>query len=233
MKLFSVLLPYLLMLIILTACQSEHLQTTAPLLIPEKASVNGKAEALNEQSEISPLQPSEPALNSAEAYTEESIVPVRIQIPRIQVDAEVEKVGILENGQMGVPKEEMNVGWFEPGYKPGQSGSAVLAGHVDNKTGPSIFFYLKTLEKGDKVLITGEDGTTLSFVVKNLASYKTEESPIGYIFGKSDIPRLNLITCTGTYNKKTRQHEKRLVVFTELEGFEHNKQNLANDLVKE
>jgi len=187
-----------------------------------------------EQSEKLPIQPRELALNSPEASSEESslnfpeepassslsalkpIVPIRIQIPHIQVDADVEKVGILENGQMGIPLEEMNIGWFEPGYKPGQNGSAVMAGHVDNKSGPSVFFYLKLLEVGDKVFITGEDGTTLTFIVKDLATYKTEESPIDYIFSKSDVPRLNLITCTGTFNKKNRSHEERLVVFTEL-----------------
>ncbi|WP_347548887.1 sortase [Pseudalkalibacillus hwajinpoensis] len=108
------------------------------------------------------------AAKDAEKDTEEGIVPVKIDIPAIDVSANIENVGVLENGQMGVPSNIDDVGWFEPGYKPGTTGNAVLAGHVDSKTGPAIFFYLDQLSEGNEIILTDKDGKTLTFVVKGM-----------------------------------------------------------------
>ncbi|MYL35108.1 sortase [Pontibacillus yanchengensis] len=144
------------------------------------------------------------------------IVPKHIKIPAIDVDTDILNVGILDNGQMGVPDDTVNVGWFEPGTKPGNTGNAVMAGHVDSYQGAAVFFYLKDLKKGDEVTVTNKDGEKRTFVVQKLESYPTEKAPIEQIFGKTDNQNLNLITCTGTYNHDKQDHEKRLVVYTEL-----------------
>ncbi len=148
--------------------------------------------------------------------TEEGIIPVKVEIPSIEVTASIEQVGMLENGQMGVPSNINDVGWFEPGFKPGTKGNAVLAGHVDSKTGPAIFFYLKKLSKGDEIILTAKDGEELTFVVSGKESYPYTDSPIEKIFGPTDSRKLNLITCTGTFNRSKGTHEERLVVSTEL-----------------
>lgn len=144
------------------------------------------------------------------------ITPVKVDIPSIDVEANIEQVGILENGQMGVPQEINNVGWFEPGVNPGNRGSAVLAGHVDSKTGPAIFFNLRDLKQGDEIFVTDEKGATLTFVVKKQESYPRESAPIDEIFQTSEGQNLNLITCSGTFNRSKGTHEERLVVFAEL-----------------
>ncbi|MDR0136595.1 class F sortase [Metabacillus idriensis] len=144
------------------------------------------------------------------------ITPVKVNIPSINVEANIEQVGILENGQMGVPQEINNVGWFEPGVKPGSRGSAVLAGHVDSKTGPAIFFNLKDLKQGDEIIVTDEKGTSLTFIVKNQESYPRGSAPIDEIFQTEEGQNLNLITCSGTFNRSAGTHEERLVVFAEL-----------------
>jgi len=145
-----------------------------------------------------------------------SIVPASVEIPAIGVNAAIEPVDILENGQMGVPKEVNNVGWFEPGIKPGNVGNAVLAGHVDSKTGPAIFFDLKKLEKGHQVIVKDAEGKQLTFVVQSKKSYKRDSAPINEVFGSSNEKKLNLITCTGRFNQSEGTHEERLVVYTEL-----------------
>lgn len=144
------------------------------------------------------------------------IEPTTLYIPAIDVETEIVPVGILENGEMGVPEDDTKVGWFEPGYQPGLRGNAVIAGHVDNKRGPAVFFYLKDLKKGDKIHVSNDNGVTLTFIVQKTESYKTEEAPIQEIFGKFPRPRLNLITCTGRFDRKLGGHEERLVVYTEL-----------------
>jgi LPXTG-site transpeptidase (sortase) family protein len=146
----------------------------------------------------------------------ESIMPSRIQIPKLNVDAKIETVGLLDNGQMGVPASFETVGWYENGPKPGERGNAVFAGHVDSKKGPAVFFYLKKLKEGDEVIVFDKKGKSLTFMVKDVKNYPTELSPVDEIFDYSYQSHLNLITCTGVYNRKTGNHSERLVVYTIL-----------------
>jgi sortase A len=144
------------------------------------------------------------------------VVPVSLSIPAIEVQAAVMNVGLLENGQMGVPSDYMEVGWFEPGTKPGERGNAVLAGHVDSKTGPAIFFNLNELEVGDEVMVTGEKGKKLTFIVRDKKVFPKDNAPVSEIFGYTSRRQLNLITCTGTFDRKQGGHIDRLVIYTEL-----------------
>ncbi|WP_394176129.1 class F sortase [Guptibacillus hwajinpoensis] len=146
----------------------------------------------------------------------EGIVPERLSIPAINVDAEIEHIGQLPDGQMDVPKDDRNVGWYEPGAKPGEMGNSVLAGHVDNKTGPSVFFHLGDLEQGDIVTISDENGTSYDFEVQKIESYPRKEAPLEKVFGITSQSSLNLITCSGTFNRDAGTHEKRMVVYTTL-----------------
>ncbi|MDQ0219722.1 sortase [Peribacillus cavernae] len=144
------------------------------------------------------------------------IVPQTIEIPEIKVTTSIEQVGVLENGQMDVPKDDKKVGWFEPGTLPGEIGSSVFAGHVDNKTGPAVFYKLKDLEAGDEIIVSDKNGNKKVFVVQKKASYPYNDAPIKEIFGNRDSQRLNLITCTGEFNRSRGSHEERLVVYSEL-----------------
>lgn len=142
--------------------------------------------------------------------------PSLIEIPSIGVDAAIESTGILENGEMGVPEDVDQVGWFEPGFKVGSKGNSVLAGHVDSLTGPAVFYDLTKVEIGELVTVTDTEGRKMVFEVKEINSYETDQAPIEKIFGKSDKRMLNLITCTGNFNRDIGSHEERLVISAEL-----------------
>ncbi|EZH67512.1 hypothetical protein DH09_06165 [Bacillaceae bacterium JMAK1] len=144
------------------------------------------------------------------------ITPASITIPTLDINAPIVEVGQLDNGQMGVPDNGDDVGWYEPGTKPGGIGNAVLAGHVDDRTGPAVFFDLDELEEGDSILVTGEDGEELEYVVERLESYPFDDSPVDEIFGSSDTKQLNLITCAGIFDRDVGTHDERLVVYTSL-----------------
>ncbi|MBM7095182.1 class F sortase [Bacillus sp. H-16] len=151
-----------------------------------------------------------------EPAPEYGIVPLSLSIPAIEVEADIEPVGVLDNGQMGVPADAEGVAWFEPGTMPGNTGNAVLAGHVDSRTGPAVFWDLNKLEPGDELHVTGEDGEPLTFEVQVTVSYGRNDAPIEEIFGPTDKKRLNLITCSGTFDRAEGTHDQRLVVYTEL-----------------
>ncbi|KIL51708.1 hypothetical protein KP77_12200 [Jeotgalibacillus alimentarius] len=147
---------------------------------------------------------------------EEGIKPARIQIPSLDIDTGVIPVGLLDNGEMEVPESTEVTGWYDRGVQPGAVGNSVIAGHVDSKEGPAIFFYLKDVEVGEQIIVTDENGTELTFEVKRKESYATNESPIAEIFGPSDKRNLNIITCTGTFDREQHLYPDRLVVYTEL-----------------
>ncbi|MDB4865859.1 MAG: class sortase [Cohnella sp.] len=154
--------------------------------------------------------------NSLSTNTDTGIVPSELAIPAIGVDAKVISLGLTKQGAMDVPTTEEDVGWFKPGYRPGISGHAVIAGHVDTKTGPAVFYKLKQLKKGDKIVVKGQDGNEKVFRVVGSKAYPYDKAPLNEIFGPSDQPLLNLITCTGLYSKSKGTHQQRLVVTAEL-----------------
>jgi LPXTG-site transpeptidase (sortase) family protein len=107
------------------------------------------------------------------------------------------------------------VGWFEPGPRPGEIGSAVIAGHVDGESGePAVFTNLYKLKEGDKLYIEDDKGGSIAFVVRESRTYDP-----GYadeVFIQNDNAHLNLITCDGVWDGVKKSYSKRLVVFTDI-----------------
>ncbi|WLR47771.1 class F sortase [Halobacillus litoralis] len=149
---------------------------------------------------------------SSEQY---GITPERIHIPSIDVDASIKALGYTPEGGMAVPKTLVDVGWFEPGTMPGSQGNAVIAGHVDGNSGPAVFYDLKDLKPGDEIHVY-DDHMKLTFEVSRMESYPYEDAPIREIFGPTNSRGLNLITCTGAYDKGASTYSERLAVFCVL-----------------
>lgn len=207
------------LLLFFTACTPFVQEEATNNLPPE--STNAPAEEIASYTEENEAQGNAPEEDRAdnpksERKTNTAITPTRLTIPAISVDAVIEPFAIDEDtGAMAVPEDGETVAWFELGTKPGGYGNAVLAAHVDDFTGPAVFFDLKDLEVGDEILV--DDGKeTLIFVVKKKESYPYDAAPIRSIFGPANNKQLNLITCTGLYDRKTNNHEERLVIYSEL-----------------
>jgi len=145
-------------------------------------------------------------------------LPIRLKIPRINVDAAVKYVGVTPQGAMDAPKSPTEVAWFSLGPRPGEEGSAVIAGHEGWKNSiPAVFDDLHKLQKGDKLYVEDEKGMVAVFVVRELRIYDQNGDTSG-VFGSSDGKvHLNLITCQGVWNKNQKSYSHRLVVFTDKE----------------
>ena len=163
---------------------------------------------------------SAPIVENAVAFQEQTSfgLPVRLKIPSINIDAPVEYAGLTPDGAMDVPKERANVAWFNLGPRPGENGSAVVAGHYGWKNGKSSAFdNLYKLRKGDKLYIEDDKGAIVSFVVRESRRYDPN-ADASDVFGSSDgKSHLNLITCEGVWDKVSKTYSKRLVVFTDKE----------------
>lgn len=138
--------------------------------------------------------------------------PVKLVIPKLNIDTKIQEVGITSNGNMAAPNNFSDTGWYKYGTIPGNIGSAVIAGHVNNGIAlPAVFSELKTLQEGDDIYITNEDDQLLHFKVVKSDVYDFNAEPVE-VFTEDYGKLIKLITCTGTWVKKYGTHDKRLVV---------------------
>ncbi len=146
----------------------------------------------------------------------EPYLPIGLKIPKINVDAKIEDVGLIASGAMGVPKGPDDVAWFELGTKPGEIGSSVIAGHTGWKNNiPAVFDNLNKLEIGDEISVQNTNGEIITFVVREIRTFDSK-SDSSEVFGSSDgKSHLNLVTCTGVWNEYTKSSSERLVVFAD------------------
>jgi sortase (surface protein transpeptidase) len=148
-----------------------------------------------------------------------SEIPERLIIPSLDIDTDVQDVGIGKSGNMAVPSNYSDVGWYRYGTVPGQVGSAVMDGHADNGFAlPGVFKHLEDIEKGADVYVVTRAGTRLHFKVVEVTEYPLKEVPLEKLFNRSDASRLNLITCTGRWIKGDETYDHRVVVYTQLVG---------------
>lgn len=151
---------------------------------------------------------------AAETQKENRGFPVRLKIPSINVDAAIEYVGLTSKGEMEVPSSGVNAGWFKLGARPGEMGSAVIAGHLDQENGEAgVFADLYKLKEKDKLYIEDDKGTSSVFVVREIRSYDSEYAD--EVFTRGDGAYLNLITCGGMWDEVKKSYSERLVVFAD------------------
>ncbi|GAA3697196.1 hypothetical protein GCM10022224_073850 [Nonomuraea antimicrobica] len=150
------------------------------------------------------------ALSSASA---DAAAPVRLRIPAIKLSTRVIPLRLDKKGKLIAPTKFDRVGWNQSGPEPGEKGVAVIAGHVDSKTGPAVFYRLRQLSKGDRIHVDRADGSTVTFVVGRLARYPKSNIPNKVVYGQSKSPELRLITCGGTFDRARSSYRDNVIVF--------------------
>ncbi len=145
-------------------------------------------------------------------------LPVRLVIDTgaVYVNTAVEYVAKTPTGAMDVPQRWDNVGWYRLGTVPGKQGNAVIAGHLDTTTGPAVFWNLNKLRPGDTVTVIDDRGQAIRFRVRALQAYYVNNAPLQHIFGNTSGAHLNLITCSGYFDRGAGGYDQRLVVYTDL-----------------
>ena len=125
---------------------------------------------------------------------------------------------VTPDGRMQVPNNGTDVGWYNFSAAPGLSGNAVLSGHVDTATSrTAVFTRLHELKLGDAISIV-ENGQKADFNVFWMRSWPDDTAPLNLILGNAPSPTLTLITCSGTFDRVTRNYTERLVVRAKLPG---------------
>ncbi|WP_459643101.1 class F sortase [Kineococcus sp. NUM-3379] len=141
--------------------------------------------------------------------------PVSLSIPAIGVETDLLHLGIAADGTLEVPALEQDdtAGWLASGPVPGEPGPAVLAGHVDSRRGPAVFFRLRELRPGDGVHVRRSDGTVVDFVVDAVRRVPKDAFPTAEVYGPVPGPALRLLTCGGRFDARSGHYTDNVVVF--------------------
>jgi sortase (surface protein transpeptidase) len=144
--------------------------------------------------------------------------PVWVSVPAIGVRTSLIDLGLTKNGTLQVPASTAVAGWYTGGPRPGAAGAAVIAGHVDSRTGPGIFFWLRSLRPGDRVYVGRADGTMAVFTVTSVRMYAKDQFPTAAVYGAVPDAELRLITCGGVFDRSLGSYLSNVVVFARLTG---------------
>lgn len=139
-------------------------------------------------------------------------VPTRLRIRSIGVDAPLERLHRDAAGALSAPLDYDRPGWYAEGTTPGDAGPAVIAGHVDSRSGPAVFFRLHELRDGE-VIEVERGGRWLAFRVVGSEWHPKKMFPTAEVYGPTPTPQLRLITCGGDFDRSRRSYTDNLVVF--------------------
>lgn len=144
--------------------------------------------------------------------------PIRISIPSIRVRAAVMSVGVADDGTIAVPPlpRHNEAGWFDHSPTPGQFGPAVIVGHADTRTGPSVFHDLDRLRPGARIEVTRRDRSVAIFEVNSVERFGKAKLPPERVYGDFSRPGLRLITCGGQWMGGSIGYADNIVVFASL-----------------
>ncbi len=145
-------------------------------------------------------------------------LPKQINITSLNIEAPVQHVAIAPDGSMDVPTTATSTAWYNLGPRPGEIGSAVIDGHVDWKDGTkAVFADLHKLQIGDKITVSDEQGKVISFIVRRTHAYNANANATEIFRSNDGLAHLNLITCSGVWDKASQNYAERFVVFADKE----------------
>jgi hypothetical protein len=147
--------------------------------------------------------------------------PQRLTIPSIKVEAPILDVGLATGGSsVDVPplNRHDEAGWFDGGPTPGQFGPALIVGHADTKTGPSVFYHLAQLKAGQRIEVQRADHSVAIFEVNSVEHYNKDRLPIQRVYADFSRPSLRLMTCGGAWLGGKQGYADNIVVFASLVG---------------
>jgi len=144
--------------------------------------------------------------------------PVRLTIPAIGVRTRLIRLGLTRAGALQVPSSYQIAGWYDRSPRPGATGSAIIAGHIDSVAGPGVFYRLASLHRGDRAYVRRADGSLVMFRVTAVRLYRKDRFPTAAVYGPAAGPQLRLITCGGTFDAALRSYESNVVVYAVAAG---------------
>src|SRR5581483_1187940 len=136
-----------------------------------------------------------------------------VRIDRIQLDADVVPARLVQvNGGTTWEVPSFKAGHAEYTAGAGESGKAILLGHLTSLNAGNVFRNLGHAQPGDTILVSSGAGEFAYRVVRVYIVDRTDLSPLA----PATEPGLTMITCTGTWLPQLGEFAQRLIVRAEL-----------------
>ncbi|MEV0350279.1 class F sortase [Nonomuraea sp. NPDC050680] len=141
-----------------------------------------------------------------------SVVPQSIDIPSIEVEAPLMKLGLSKDGEVELPPYEKPkmAGWYTGSAVPGDKGASVIIGHVDTKTAPAVFFKLRQVRKGEIVKVERSDGKVVKYKVDSVEQVSKHNFPAKRVYIEDG---LKLVTCGGKFDYAKGEYDDNIIVY--------------------
>jgi LPXTG-site transpeptidase (sortase) family protein len=146
--------------------------------------------------------------------------PVKIDIDSLGIHAPIVGVGLDQGYQVAIPPfdKPKETAWYQNSAVPGETGSAMITGHVDTNAGPAVFKNLSRIKPGDTLKVTLSNGAQVGFQVSETATYPKADFPAERVYGQSSFPALNLVTCAGAYDRAAGTYQDNFVAYSKMAG---------------
>ena len=146
--------------------------------------------------------------------------PTTLDIPAIDVHSVVHALGQTDSGGLETPAagpRYNHAAWYRYSPAPGSLGPSIMLGHVDSAAqGPSVFFRLGEVRKGDHVSVTRADGSVAIFAVDRVRRYAKDDFPTRLVYSNTDHAALRIVTCGGAFDDASGHYLDNIVVFASL-----------------
>lgn len=165
--------------------------------------------------ELADLDETPPSSDAVRSYNVSPMNPRYIQIPKIGIKARIRSQGLLPDDTLKAPNNVHDAGWYEESSKPGEGGAVLIDGHVSGMTKSGIFANLKKLANGDEISVTRGDSQVFTYRVVMLETLSSGDVNMNKMLLSAEQGKqgLNIITCAGKYDPKTKTYDQRHIVY--------------------
>jgi sortase (surface protein transpeptidase) len=141
--------------------------------------------------------------------------PVRLRIPALHVDTQLQRLGVRADGTIAVPTSPDIAGWYERGPRPGQPGPAVILGHVDSRSGPGVFVALRGARPGTTVIVDRADGSAVTFRIAQVSRVSKTQFPTDLVYAPTLDATLRLVTCGGSFDRARGSYRDNVIAYAD------------------
>ena len=160
----------------------------------------------------------QPTAQAVSRYTVAETAPKSIRIGSLGIIARTIRVGSdVKTGDIGMPKNTFDTGWYEASSRPGEDGAVLITGYSYGPNKPGIFENLKTITQGSTINITTGNGKQYSYKVLSQANANSKTIDISKLLKSQDPSKqgLNIMA----YNaKNSKVSDEILIVYSVREN---------------
>lgn len=160
-----------------------------------------------------------PSTAAVASYAVAPNVPRYIDIPKLGVHARILSEGLTKKGELQVPWNVYDTGWYNGSAQPGQNGAMLVDGHSGIGNLHGVFYKISSLVAGDTITITQGNGHKSTYTVAATKILNVADVNMADMLVSADTnkPGLNLITCAGERIPGTTDLNQRAEVYAVLQ----------------